>query len=80
MTSIRMLSYTQDWSYVDRHTFELTLELSPGKWPPGETLDALFAANLPALLALPTAAAFGGVRCALTSRATLDLPESCTLP
>lgn len=49
---------------MDRHTFELTLELSPSKWPPGESLDALFAANLPALLALPMTAAFGGVRCA----------------
>ena len=52
----------QDWSYIDRHTFELTLELSPSKWPPAETLDAIFNANLQALLALPMTAAFGGLR------------------
>ena len=43
---------------------ELTLELSQHKWPPAETLGELFDANLPAMLALPTAALFGGVRCA----------------
>ena len=41
---------------------ELTLELSQNKWPPPDTLGALFDANLPALLALPAAALFGGVR------------------
>ncbi len=41
---------------------ELTLELSQNKWPPADTLGALFDANLPALLSLPAAALFGGVR------------------
>ena len=41
---------------------ELTLELSQNKWPPPNTLAALFDANLPALLALPVAALFGGIR------------------
>jgi hypothetical protein len=43
---------------------ELTLELSQHKWPPADTLGELFDANLPAMLALPTAALFGGIRCA----------------
>ena len=42
---------------------ELTLELSQRKWPSAESLGALFDANLPAMLALPAAALFGGVRC-----------------
>ena len=42
---------------------ELTLELSQNKWPPAEQLPQLFTDNLPALLALPVVAAFGGARC-----------------
>lgn len=41
---------------------ELTLEVSQNKWPPAETLGDLFAANLPALLALPAAAGLQGLR------------------
>lgn len=41
---------------------EITLELSPNKWPPPETLAALFDANLDAMLALPLVTMFGGVR------------------
>ncbi len=44
---------------------ELTLELSQNKWPPADTLADLFDANLPALLALPATALFGGVRCVM---------------
>ena len=44
---------------------ELTLELSQNKWPPADTLGDLFDANLPALLALPAAALFGGIRRAM---------------
>ena len=41
---------------------ELTLELSHNKWPAPELLPQLFADNLPAMLALPIAGAFGGAR------------------
>ena len=41
---------------------EVTLELSPTKWPPAESLGNLFAENLPAMLALPLTAAFSGLR------------------
>ena len=52
----------QDWNYVQARCMEITLELSPTKWPPPDTLRALFDANLDALLALPLATMFGGVR------------------
>ena len=41
---------------------EITLELSANKWPPAETLGTLFETNIDAMLALPMAAMFGGVR------------------
>lgn len=41
---------------------DITLELSADKWPPAETLGTLFEANLDAMLALPMAVMFGGVR------------------
>ena len=39
---------------------ELTLELSPQKWPPEDALPGLWEDNRDALLALPMAAAYGG--------------------
>ena len=54
----------QDWAYVSGQCMELTVELSQHKWPPEEQLAALFAANLPAMLAFPLAAAFSGLRSA----------------
>lgn len=50
----------QDWSYIVTGSFELTLELSPQKWPDAETLSDLWEANQKALLALPLAAVLGG--------------------
>ena len=41
---------------------ELTLELSQQKWPPEADLAQLWADNQPALVALPLAAALGGLR------------------
>ena len=41
---------------------ELTVEMSQDKWPSEALLPGLFQANLPALLAFPLAAAFGGLR------------------
>lgn len=63
--SVRPLQHVhvQDWSYIDRHTMELTLEVSQNKAPPADSLADLFAANLPALLALPAAAGLEGLRC-----------------
>ena len=58
----------QDWNYIAGDCLELTLELAPHKWPPAEQLPGLFEDNLPALLALPLAACFGGVRCGLSSK------------
>ncbi len=52
---------------MDRHTMEITLEVSQNKWPPAETLGDLFAANLPALLALPAAAGLHVLRWARRS-------------
>ena len=52
----------QDWNYVQARCMEITLELSPGKWPPPETLGDLFKANLDSMLALPLATMFSGVR------------------
>ena len=53
---------------------ELTLEVSQDKWPAAELLPGLFAANLPALLAFPLAAAFSGVRLPSAPRRLLLLP------
>lgn len=53
----------QDWNYLALGCMELTLEISEAKAPPPELLALLWQDNLPALLALPTAAAFEGLRC-----------------
>ncbi|CAL8464154.1 g3689 [Coccomyxa elongata] len=52
----------QDWNYIAGDCLELTLELAPNKWPPAEHLPGLFEDNLPAMLALPLVACFGGIR------------------
>ena len=68
----------QDWVYVDRQCMEITLELSPGKWPPEETLAELFNDNLQALLALPLAAAVAGARYPLTPLPTHSPAAPCS--
>ena len=50
----------QDWNYVAGDCFELTLELSPGKWPAEGGLAQLWEDNRDALLHFPIVAALGG--------------------
>ncbi|KAK9844433.1 hypothetical protein WJX74_002416 [Apatococcus lobatus] len=52
----------QDWNYLALGCMELTLEISEAKAPPPELLALLWQNNLPAMLALPLAAAFEGLR------------------
>lgn len=49
--------------------FEITLEISPNKWPPGETLEQLWLDNMDAFLAYPLVASLGGIS-GRVSRAT----------
>ncbi|KAL4436066.1 hypothetical protein ABPG77_005514 [Micractinium sp. CCAP 211/92] len=51
----------QDWNYIKARCMELTLELSPSKWPDEKGLPLLWENNRDALLAFPLAAAYGGV-------------------
>ncbi|KAL4422479.1 hypothetical protein ABPG75_008676 [Micractinium tetrahymenae] len=51
----------QDWNYIKGRCMELTLELSPSKWPDEKQLPLLWENNRDALLAFPLAAAYGGV-------------------
>lgn len=51
----------QDWNYIKAGCMELTLELSPSKWPDEHQLPMLWENNRDALLAFPLAAAYGGV-------------------
>jgi len=46
-----ILGGMQDWNYVWRGNFELTLELSVTKWPAGSTLPGFWADNQESLLA-----------------------------
>jgi carboxypeptidase D len=41
----------QDWAYVWRGTFEVTIELDDAKWPPASRLPQLWSDNLESLLA-----------------------------
>lgn len=68
----------QDWNYVQARCMEITLELSPTKWPAPDTLGALFDANLDAMLALPLAAMFGGVRYGSATPAGSPPPPTTT--
>eukprot|EP00879_Flechtneria_rotunda_P012002 GHRR01012535.1.p1 GENE.GHRR01012535.1~~GHRR01012535.1.p1 ORF type:complete len:436 (+),score=143.34 GHRR01012535.1:2313-3620(+) len=51
----------QDWNYVAADCLSITLELSDNKWRPESDLQLLWQENIDALLALPLAAALGGV-------------------
>lgn len=50
----------QDWNYIVAGCFELTLELSPQKWPPEGTLPTLWSENREALIKLPILTSLGG--------------------
>ncbi|KAK9852107.1 hypothetical protein WJX84_003546, partial [Apatococcus fuscideae] len=52
----------QDWNYLALGCMELTLEISEAKSPSPDLLALLWQDNLPAMLALPIAAAFEGLR------------------
>ncbi|KAF8071164.1 SOL1 [Scenedesmus sp. PABB004] len=58
----------QDWNYFAARCFGLTLELSDAKWRPPADLPKLWDENRDALLALPLAAALGGVRGVVSAR------------
>jgi hypothetical protein len=64
----------QDYSYLVGECMDLTLELSETKWPPAETLPELFQDNLDALLALPIATAFSGIKCVVCCSRSRVLP------
>eukprot|EP00803_Ostreobium_quekettii_P005885 evm.model.scf_4584.1 EVM.evm.TU.scf_4584.1 scf_4584:2989-6025(+) len=51
----------QDWNYLMGDCFEITLEISPNKWPPGETLGQLWIDNMDAFLTYPLVASLGGI-------------------
>lgn len=50
----------QDWNYIVARCMELTLELSPNKWPAEAQLPELWQDNRKALLDFAWAAAYGG--------------------
>jgi Zinc carboxypeptidase len=58
----------QDWLYVQAGTLEVTLELSPKKWPQGAALARVCEDSKPALLAYPLRAALCGVHGRVTAR------------
>ncbi|KAI8473598.1 MAG: hypothetical protein J3K34DRAFT_410576 [Monoraphidium minutum] len=68
----------QDWKYTTAGAMELTLEVSQDKWPAASTLGAIWDQNRDAMIALATAAAFGGARGRVTAEGS-GAPLAATL-
>ncbi|XP_011622534.2 carboxypeptidase SOL1 isoform X2 [Amborella trichopoda] len=67
----------QDWNYIHRGCFELTLEVGDNKWPKAEELPALWKDNKMSLLNLVASVAKSGVHGRiLSSKTGLPLPAS----
>jgi len=60
----------QDWNYVYRRVFGITLELSERKWPSASTLDGYWTDNRDALLAYLRIPLHVGIRGIVTGRNT----------
>lgn len=69
----------QDWNYIAAKCMEITLELSNTKYPPANRLPQLWNDNKAALLALPLAAALGGVTGTVKSAAADKSPLPATI-
>ncbi|GBF96907.1 carboxypeptidase D [Raphidocelis subcapitata] len=68
----------QDWNYVAAGTMAITLEVSDNKWRPAQDLPTLWEENREALVELPLAAMFGGVRGNVTAAGS-GAPVGATL-
>jgi hypothetical protein len=70
----------QDWDYLAASCMEITLELNNMKYPPPSQLPKIWNENKEALVALPIAAALGGIRGNVTSSVDgLAVPASITV-
>lgn len=70
----------QDWDYLAAACMEITLELNNQKYPPASQLLKIWDENKEALLALPIAAALGGIRGNVTSVSDgLPIPATITV-
>jgi carboxypeptidase D len=70
----------QDWDYLAASCMDITLELNNIKYPHPSQLPKIWSENKEALIALPIAAALGGIRGNVTSSSDgLAIPASITV-
>lgn len=81
-----VLGGMQDWNYIAAKCMEITLELSPVKYPQASTLPQLWDDNRDALIALAISSALGGVTGTVTlpstrrnAAAAADIPLPATI-